>query len=52
MPNDIFDRLYDFFWIISIGRMLLLAPNLDNAGPLFALVITPDFYLRHVEVVY
>jgi len=31
-----------------------LAPTLDNADPLFgadrSLVITPDFYLHHVEV--
>jgi len=35
---------------ISIGRMPFLAPNLDNADPLFALVITPGFDLQHVEV--
>jgi len=26
------------------------APTLDNADPLFALVITPGFYRHHVEV--
>jgi len=31
---------------ISIGQMPFLAPMLDNADPLFALVITPGFYLR------
>jgi len=36
---------------ISIGGMPFLAPTLDNADPLFGLVITPDFYLHHVEVV-
>jgi len=35
---------------ISIGRMPFLAPTLDNADPLFALVIKPGFYLHHVEV--
>jgi len=35
---------------ISIGRMPFLAATLDNANPLFALVITPDFYLHHVEL--
>jgi len=29
---------------ISIGRMLFLAPTLENADPLFALVVTPGFY--------
>jgi len=35
---------------ISIGRMPFLAQILDNANPLFALAITPGFYLDHVEV--
>jgi len=35
---------------IAIGRMPFLAPTLDNADPLFALVITLRFYLHHVEV--
>jgi len=35
---------------ISIGQMLFLAPILDSADPLFALVITPGFYLHHVVV--
>jgi len=30
--------------------MFFLAPILDNDDPLFALVITPGFYLHHVEV--
>jgi len=30
--------------------MLILAPTLDNAGTLFALVITPGFYLHNVEL--
>jgi len=30
--------------------MPFLVPTLDNADPLFALVITPGFYLHHVEV--
>jgi len=30
--------------------MLLLAPNLDKADPLFALAITPGFYLHHAAV--
>jgi len=37
--------------VISIGRMSFLVPTLDNADPLFALVITPGFYMHHVEVV-
>jgi len=35
---------------IYIGRMLFLARTLDNADSHFALVITPGFYLHHVEV--
>jgi len=31
--------------------MPFLAPTLDNANPVFALVIAPRFYLHHVEVV-
>jgi len=37
-------------WFISISRMPFLGLTLDNANPLFALVITPGFYLHHVEV--
>jgi len=36
--------------IISIDRMLFIAPILDNAYPLFALVIKPRFYLHDVQV--
>jgi len=36
--------------LISIGRRPLLAPTLENADPLFTLVITPGFYLHYVEV--
>jgi len=35
---------------ISIDWMLFLALTLDNADPLFALVIIPGFYLHHVQV--
>jgi len=35
---------------IFIGRMPFLAPTLDNAAPLFALVIKLGFYLHHIEV--
>jgi len=35
---------------ISTDRMPLLAPILDNADPLFALVIKPGFHLHPVEV--
>jgi len=35
---------------ISTGRMPFLAPTLDSADPLFALVMPPEFYLHHVEV--
>jgi len=38
---------------ISIGRMPFLALTLDNADPLFPLVIlsiAPGFYLHHVVV--
>jgi len=39
-------------FFIPINRIPLLAPTLDNAHPLFApVVITPDFYLNHEEVV-
>jgi len=38
------------FLFISIGQMPFLAPTLDNAEPLIALVITPGFYLHHVKV--
>jgi len=37
-------------FFISTGQMPFLAPTLDNADPLFALVITPGFYPHHVEV--
>jgi len=30
--------------------MPFLAPAIDNADPLFALIITPGLYLLHVEV--
>jgi len=30
--------------------MSFLTPTLDNADPLFALVVTPGFYQHHVEV--
>jgi len=35
---------------ISFRRMPFLTPTLDNADPLFALVITPGFYVHQVEV--
>jgi len=35
---------------ISIGRMPILAPTLDNGDSLFALVITPGLNLHHLEV--
>jgi len=41
---------YTAVLFIFIGQMPLLAPILDNADPLFALLITPGFYLHHVEV--
>jgi len=37
--------------VIFIGRMPFPPPTLDNADSLFALVITPDFYLHQLEVV-
>jgi len=33
-----------------IGLRPFLVPTLDNADPLFALVIKPSFSLHHVEV--
>jgi len=36
--------------LIFFGQMSFLALTFDNADPLFALVITPGFYLHHVEV--
>jgi len=35
---------------ISIDRMPFLAPTVDNADPLFALVITLGFYLDKLEL--
>jgi len=35
---------------IPVGRMPSLASTFDNADRLFAPVITPGFYLHHVEV--
>jgi len=35
---------------ISIDRMPFMAPTLENADPLFTLVITPGFYLHYIEV--
>jgi len=37
---------------IFIDRMLFRVQTLNNADPLFALVIKPSFYLHHVEVAY
>jgi len=36
---------------MSIGRMPLLVPTIDNPDPHFTLVITPGFYLHHVDMV-
>jgi len=41
---------YITIFVISNGWMTFLAPTFNNADPLFALVITPDFYLHHVKV--
>jgi len=49
MSNDIW--LYMTVLFISIGQMPFLAPAINNADPLFALVIEPGFQLHHVEVV-
>jgi len=35
---------------ISIGRMPFLAPTLNNANPLYDLVMTQGLYLHHLEV--
>jgi len=35
---------------IYISRMPFVAPTLDNADPLFTLVITTGFYMNQVEV--
>jgi len=35
---------------IFIGGMPFLTTTVDNADPLFALVITPGFYLHHIKV--
>jgi len=43
------DICYMTVLFISIGRMPFLAPSLDDADLLFALVITTGFYLHHVE---
>jgi len=34
----------------SIGLLPFLAPSIDNADLLFALVTTTGFYLHHMEV--
>jgi len=48
MPNN--SDYMAFFYTFYIGRMPFLAPTLDNADPLFALVITAGFfYLHHVD---
>jgi len=36
-------------FFIPIGMMPFLVSTLDNADPLFTLVITPGFYLHHAE---
>jgi len=36
---------------ISLGWMPFLATTLENADSLFALVMTPGFYLYHIEMV-
>jgi len=40
--------MYDIFF--SINEMHFLAPTLDNADPLFAVVIMPGFYMNQVEL--
>jgi len=35
---------------IFLRRMPFLAPILDYTDPLFALVMTPGFYLNYIEV--
>jgi len=35
---------------ISIGRMPFRLPTLDNADPVYAPMITPCFYLHHLDV--
>jgi len=35
---------------ISIGGMPFMATTLDIADSLFAIVITPGFYLHHVQM--
>jgi len=42
--------VYVIVLFISIGRMPFLAPTLDNADPLFALVFKPSLYLHLEEV--
>jgi len=37
-------------FFISIGPIPCMVPTIDNADPLFALVIKQDFYLHPVEV--
>jgi len=50
--SDIFVRSDDYmaFLFIFMGWMPLLVPTLENADPLFELVMTPGFFLHHVEV--
>jgi len=35
---------------ISIDQLPFLASTIENADPLFAMVITPGYYLHYVEV--
>jgi len=43
---------YMMVFFNSIGRMLFEAPTIDNADPLFALMITPVLYMHRIEVAY
>jgi len=47
--KDVRQNDYIVVLFISIGRMPFLVPTLDNADPLFVLVITPGFYLHHIH---
>jgi len=35
---------------IFVGPMAILVPKYDITDPLFTLVISPGFYLHHIEV--
>jgi len=48
LPLEKSMKSHRYFVFNSIARIPFLTTTLDNTDPLFALVITPGFYLHHV----